>query len=76
MCCYFRVGGGNVDEDEFYECEVDSDTKTSEEKEFRHEPWNQPNGRLRQCDNLTLLHSDEPLYIPITQVRKKKEDML
>jgi hypothetical protein len=63
--------GGDGDDDEFYECETEADPKstTGEGDEFRHAPWNQPVGRLRQCDNLVLLNSDEPLYIPVTQVR-------
>lgn len=34
----------------------------------KHSLWNKPVGRHRRCDNLKLLSTGEPLYIPITQV--------
>ncbi|CAG0913610.1 unnamed protein product [Notodromas monacha] len=55
-------------EDEFFECEENLNVEeVSAKEEFRHAPWNQPTGRLRKYENFLLLHSDEPLYIPITQ---------
>ena len=45
-----------IENDEFFDCdENDSDSS------------NQPDGRLKQCDDLYLLNKAEPLYIPITQ---------
>lgn len=34
----------------------------------KHSLWNKPVGRHKRCDNLKLLSTGEPLYIPITQV--------
>lgn len=43
----------------------------------KYSPWNKPEGRLSRLDDLMLIDSDEPLYIPITQDPvPKTEDQL
>lgn len=49
---------------------ADARTETPEDEE--EEKTLKPEGRLKVCGNLKLLHSDEDLYIPITQVRDLK----
>ncbi|XP_055371796.1 rab3 GTPase-activating protein catalytic subunit [Condylostylus longicornis] len=60
-------------DEEFYDCDDDNDNKDSE----RHELYNKPEGRLEKLNDLTLIDSDEALYIPITQDPvPKTEDQL
>nr|XP_033801626.1 rab3 GTPase-activating protein catalytic subunit [Geotrypetes seraphini] len=64
-------------EEEFFECLSETEDlkgngqdglKKSTTKEGNKEPPNlKPEGRLHQSGKLTLLHSGEPLYIPVTQ---------
>lgn len=59
------------EDDEFYDCSDEEDGNR------RHAPWNKPEGRLSRLGNLTLVDSDEPLYIPMTQDPvPKTEDQL
>ncbi|XP_059618716.1 rab3 GTPase-activating protein catalytic subunit [Phlebotomus argentipes] len=61
-------------EDEFFDCANDDE---DDEQKNRHAPWNKPEGRLSRLDDMTLVDSDEPLYIPITQEPvPKTEDQL
>jgi hypothetical protein len=55
------------EEDEFFEC----DDETSESKKPKHSLWDKPVGRLSKHGTLTLIESQQPLYIPITQVAFK-----
>ena len=55
------------EEDEFFEC----DDETSESKKPKHSLWDKPVGRLSKHGTLTLIESQQPLYIPITQVTFK-----
>ncbi|XP_072301479.1 rab3 GTPase-activating protein catalytic subunit [Eucyclogobius newberryi] len=58
-------------EDEFYECV--SDLSENGQNESRRKP----EGRMRQHQDMRLLHTDEPLYIPVTQEPSPMtEDML
>jgi len=57
--------GSSEDEDEFFEC--DDKEQVSKKKE-KHSLWDKPDGRLSKHGTLHLIESDEPLYIPITQV--------
>lgn len=56
-------------EDEFFECLSDQGEmealNTGEEKTGRK---GKAEGRLHRHSNMTLLNSEEPLYIPVTQV--------
>ncbi|GAB0098823.1 Rab3 GTPase-activating protein catalytic subunit [Sergentomyia squamirostris] len=62
-------------EDEFFDCANDDDD--DDEHKNRHAPWNKPEGRLSRLGEMTLVDSDEPLYIPITQEPvPKTEDQL
>jgi hypothetical protein len=53
------------DGDEFYECSSNISPSKSNLTEL------QPEGRLKPCGDLKLLHTNEILYIPITQVIHK-----
>jgi hypothetical protein len=53
------------DGDEFYECSSNISPSKSNLTEL------QPEGRLKPCADLKLLHTNEILYIPITQVIHK-----
>lgn len=61
-------------EEEFFECLSDTEEfkgngQESGKKGGLKEMANlKPEGRLYQHGNLTLLHNEEPLYIPVTQV--------
>lgn len=67
-------------EEEFFECLSDTEdlkgngqenAKKGAAKEASKETVAlKPEGRLHQHGNLTLLHSGEPLYVPVTQVRQ------
>lgn len=60
------------DEDEFFDCDENDFNERADEKAAKKNQSvpGAPEGRLRKCVNLTLLKKpDEPLYIPITQVR-------
>ncbi|XP_028847857.1 rab3 GTPase-activating protein catalytic subunit isoform X2 [Denticeps clupeoides] len=57
-------------EEEFFECLSDTDELKEvqpTEQERSASGRTKPEGRLQPHDKLTLLNSDEPLYIPITQ---------
>ena len=44
---------------------------------FKEAYTHQPEGRLRMCENMRLLHTDEHMHIPITQEpAPMTEDML
>ena len=45
--------------------------KTEEVQEKEAELEHKPEGRFVQCGDLKLLYRDEPLYIPVTQVRSQ-----
>lgn len=58
-------------EDEFFECMSDQEREieaphSEEDKSGRK---NKAEGRLHPYNNMTLLNSEEPLYVPVTQVR-------
>lgn len=48
-------------EDEFFEC-------LSDQGEAEAPDSSRAEGRLQPCNNMTLLHRAEPLYVPVTQV--------
>lgn len=50
------------DGEEFFECETNISPSKSNLTEL------QPEGRLKPCGDLKLLHADEILYVPETQV--------
>ena len=54
-------------EEEFFECLSDTD----ELKEPREASRSRAEGRLHPHGNMTLIYSQEPLYIPVTQVRTR-----
>ncbi|XP_071978369.1 rab3 GTPase-activating protein catalytic subunit isoform X3 [Engystomops pustulosus] len=61
-------------EEEFFECHSDTEElkesgQDAQKKSAKEEVKEalKPDGRLHQSGNLTLLHTREPLYIPITQ---------
>ncbi|XP_075685314.1 rab3 GTPase-activating protein catalytic subunit isoform X2 [Rhinoderma darwinii] len=61
-------------EEEFFECHSDTEELKESGQEAAKKPSKEeaketlkPDGRLHQYGNLTLLHTGEPLYIPITQ---------
>lgn len=68
------------EDDEFYDCstEDDDDKHSSGGGEGAAAPWNRPEGRLsRLGEHTTLVGSDEPLYVPVTQEPvPKTEDQL
>lgn len=65
-----RAQKDDSEEEQFFDCSSDEDDKA-------HPAWNKPEGRLSKLGNLTLIDSDEPLYIPITQEPvPKTEDQL
>lgn len=53
-------------EDEFYDCPEASDEDEEQDGDRRQRPF-KPEGRLSKLENTTLVDSDEPLYIPVTQ---------
>lgn len=59
-------------EDEFFECLSDAeDMKDTPADGVKGAGAKiKPEGRLQPHGKLTLLHSDEPLYIPVTQVSR------
>lgn len=62
------------DEEEFFDCETETDEFSMAgdvvpRRKSRHSLWNKPAGRLRRCGTLRLLHSGEPMYLPVTQVK-------
>lgn len=68
------TGAHSEDEDEFYDAEADEEDSAAGASA---EPWNRPEGRLSRLDDLQLVDSDEPLYIPVTQEPvPKTEDQL
>lgn len=61
-------------DDEFFDCPANADDDKSK---HRYDPWNKPEGRLSRLNDLTLIDSDEYLYVPITQEPvPKTEDQL
>lgn len=61
-------------EDEFFDCPANADDDKSK---HLYDPWNKPEGRLTRLSDLTLIGSDEVLYVPITQEPvPKTEDQL
>uniref|UniRef100_A0AAR2K619 Rab3 GTPase-activating protein catalytic subunit n=1 Tax=Pygocentrus nattereri TaxID=42514 RepID=A0AAR2K619_PYGNA len=54
-------------EDEFYECLSDTEEMKEVPAEGAKGAKIKPEGRLQPHGKLTLLNSDEPLYIPVTQ---------
>lgn len=64
----------STDDEEFYDCEEEEQIK---KKERQHSLWNQPVGRLGKFENLKLIKTGDPLYVPITQDPvPKTEDQL
>lgn len=59
------------DNDEFYDC-------SNDEEEGELNKKSKPEGRLKKMNNLKLLNSEEPLYIPVTQdpVPKTEDELL
>ena len=55
-------------EDEFYECLSDTEEMKEAPAEGAKGAKLKPEGRLQPHGKLKLLNSDEPLYIPVTQV--------
>ncbi|EFA03502.1 Rab3 GTPase-activating protein catalytic subunit-like Protein [Tribolium castaneum] len=67
--------GSSTDEDEFFDC-ADKPEEETRKKE-KYSLWNQPVGRLGKFNNLKLLKTGDPLYIPVTQEPvPKSEDQL
>ncbi|KAF5298392.1 hypothetical protein FQR65_LT01170 [Abscondita terminalis] len=67
----------STDDDEFYDCSPDKLDEDDNKKRSRHSLWNQPVGRLGKFENLKLIKSGDPLYIPVTQDPvPKTEDQL
>lgn len=67
--------GSSTDEEEFFDC-ADKPEEETKKKE-KYSLWNQPVGRLGKFNNLKLLKTGDPLYIPITQEPvPKSEDQL
>lgn len=57
-------------EDEFFECLSDQgDTEVPHAEGNEDGSKNKAEGRLHPYNNMTLLNSTEPLYVPVTQVR-------
>lgn len=57
-------------EDEFFECVSDQgETEAPHTEEEKTASKSKAEGRLHQYNNMTLLNSTEPLYVPVTQVR-------
>uniref|UniRef100_UPI0037E8220F rab3 GTPase-activating protein catalytic subunit isoform X2 n=1 Tax=Semicossyphus pulcher TaxID=241346 RepID=UPI0037E8220F len=55
-------------EDEFFECLSDQgETEASHTEGEKDGSKSKAEGRLHPCNNMTLLNSAEPLYVPITQ---------
>ncbi|KAM9305112.1 rab3 GTPase-activating protein catalytic subunit isoform 1-T1 [Gastrophryne carolinensis] len=63
-------------EDEFFECHSDTEelqdgtqeaTRKPTKEEVKEAASLQPDGRLHQFGKMTLLNTEEPLYIPVTQ---------
>ncbi|KAK4880405.1 hypothetical protein RN001_008551 [Aquatica leii] len=66
----------STDDEEFYDCSPDKPDE-EDKKRARHSLWNQPVGRLGKFENLKLIKTGDPLYIPITQdCVPKTEDQL
>ena len=55
------------DDDEFYDCNTDSNDSGAVEETEKGGRSEEPQGRLRKLDDLKLLHVDDDLYIPVTQ---------
>lgn len=56
-------------EDEFFECLSDQGEAEAPQPEGEKEVnKSKAEGRLHPYNNMTLLHSAEPLYVPVTQV--------
>ncbi|XP_024140903.1 rab3 GTPase-activating protein catalytic subunit [Oryzias melastigma] len=53
-------------EDEFYEC-LSEQGEEGPQTEAGHNGASRAEGRLHPYNNLTLLHSSEPLFVPVTQ---------
>lgn len=57
-------------EDEFFECMSDQgEIEAPHSEEDKSGRKNKAEGRLHPYNNMTLLNSEEPLYVPVTQVR-------
>lgn len=57
-------------EDEFFECLSDQgEIEAPHSEEDKSGRKNKAEGRLHPYNNMTLLNSEEPLYVPVTQVR-------
>lgn len=57
-------------EDEFFECVSDQgETEAPHTEEEKTASKSKAEGRRHQYNNMTLLNSTEPLYVPVTQVR-------
>nr|XP_015213851.1 PREDICTED: rab3 GTPase-activating protein catalytic subunit isoform X3 [Lepisosteus oculatus] len=54
-------------EEEFFECVSDADELRDGSQGGEEAPRARPEGRLHPHGKLTLLHTQEPLYIPVTQ---------
>lgn len=56
-------------EDEFFECLSDQgEMEAPHTEEDKNGSKNKAEGRLHPYNNMTLLNSGEPLYVPVTQV--------
>ncbi|XP_068905492.1 rab3 GTPase-activating protein catalytic subunit isoform X2 [Tenebrio molitor] len=67
--------GSSTDEEEFFDC-ADNPDEENKRKE-KYSLWNQPVGRLGKFNDLKLLRTGDPLYIPVTQEPvPKSEDQL
>lgn len=57
-------------DDEFFECLSDQgETEASHNDSDKDGSKSKAEGRLQPFNNMTLLNSTEPLYVPVTQVR-------
>lgn len=56
-------------EEEFFECLSDQgEMEAPQAEEEKSGGRRKAEGRLHQCNGMTLLNSSEPLYVPVTQV--------
>lgn len=71
----FDQAEDSSEDDEFFDCADKPDEETKRKQ--KHSLWNQPVGRLGKFNNLKLIKTGDPLYVPVTQEPvPKSEDQL
>ncbi|GJQ84641.1 hypothetical protein Trydic_g12670 [Trypoxylus dichotomus] len=72
------VDDTSTDDEEFFDCDTENnDDPANRKQRENYSLWNQPVGRLTKFENLKLLKTGDPLYIPVTQEPvPKTEDQL